>query len=153
MTGLLAAMLVPGVAQAQSASELRGDRRDIQDQQRDLRRDWREGASPQQVRDDRRDVRAARHEYREDWQDYRRAHPDRFRGPAYVGPRGYVYRPVNVGYRFAPVYYDRRYWIDPYAYHLRPVGPYDRWVRYGRDVVRIDIRDGRTLEVQGGFFF
>jgi len=153
LTGLLAATILPGVAQAQSAGELRGDRRDIREQQRDLNRDYRNGASRREIRDDRRDVREARREYRGDWQDYRRAHPDRFRGPGYIGPRGYAYRPVNVGYRFAPVYYDRRYWVDPYAYHLRPIGRYDRWVRYGSDVVRIDIRNGRTLEVHGGFFF
>jgi len=153
LAGVLAATIFPSVAQAQSAGELRGDRRDIRQEQRDLNRDYRDGASRREIRDDRRDVRDARREYRDDWRDYRRAHPDRFRGPAYAGPRGYAYRPVAVGYRFAPAYYNRRYWVDPYAYRLRPVGRYDRWVRYGSDVVRIDIRNGRTLEVHGGFFF
>lgn len=74
-------------------------------------------------------------------------------GPAYVGPRGYVYRPVVPGYRFAPDYYHRRYWIaDPMAYRLPPVPRYHRWVRYGPDVVRVDVRTGRVVEVRGGYF-
>ena len=62
-------------------------------------------------------------------------------------------RPVTVGYRFDPVFYDRRYWIDPYRYHLRPVLGWQRWVRYGNDVVLVDIRTGRVLAVENRFFF
>ena len=152
LAGLIAATLTPALAAAQSP-ELRGARRDIREEQGDVRRAIRDGASPGEVREQMRDVRAARREYREDWRDYRRRNPDVYRGPAYVGPRGYAYRPVSVGYRFAPAYYDRRYWVDPYRYRLRPVGPYERWVRYGRDVVRIDIRNGRVVESYNGFFF
>jgi hypothetical protein len=152
LAGLLAATIVPTVAQAQNG-ELRHDRREIREERRDVARDYRHGASPREIRDDRRDVREARREYRDDWREYRGRHPDIYRGPAWVGPRGYRWRPVTVGYRFAPTFYDRRYWVDPYRYHLRPVLGYQRWVRYGRDVVLIDIRSGRVLEVNNGFFF
>jgi hypothetical protein len=152
LAGLLAATIVPTVAQAQNG-ELRHDRREIREERRDVARDYRHGASPREIRDDRRDVREARREYRDDWREYRGRHPDIYRGPAWVGPRGYRWRPVTVGYRFAPTFYDRRYWDDPYRYHLRPVLGYQRWVRYGRDVVLIDIRSGRVLEVNNGFFF
>ena len=152
IAGLLAATLVPTIAQAQTA-ELRHDRRDIRDERRDVARDYRHGASSERIRDDRRDVREARREYREDWREHRSRHPDSYRGPAWVGPRGYRWRPVTVGYRFDPVFYGRSYWIDPYRYHLRPVRSYQRWVRYGRDVVLIDTRNGRVLEVNSGFFF
>jgi len=152
IAGLLAATVVPTIAQAQDA-ELRHDRRDIRDQQRDVARDYRDGASMHRIREDRRDVRDARRDYRGDWRDYRDRHPDYYRGPAWVGPRGYRWHPVTVGYRFDPVFYDRRYWIDPYRYHLRPVLGYQRWVRYGRDVVLIDVRNGHVLEVNSGFFF
>ena len=152
LAGLLAATIVPTIAQAQDR-ELRHDRREIQDERRDLARDYRDGASRHQIREDRRDVREARREYRDDWRDYRGRHPDFYRGPAWVGPRGYRWRPVTVGYRFDPVFYGRSYWIDPYRYHLRPVRSYQRWVRYGRDVVLIDTRNGRVLEVNSGFFF
>lgn len=152
IAGLLAATMVPTIAQAQTA-ELRHDRRDIRDEQRDVNRAVRNGASYREVRDQRQDVRQARREYREDWRDYRGRHPDIYRGGAWVGPRGYRWRPVSVGYRFDPVFYGRSYWIDPYRYHLRPVVGYQRWVRYGRDVVLIDTRSGRVLEVNSGFFF
>ena len=152
IAGLLAATLVPTIAEAQN-SELRHDRREIREERRDVARDYRHGASLDRIRDDRRDVRDARREYRDDWRDYRGRHPDFYRGPAWVGPRGYHWRPVRVGYRFDPVFYDRRYWIDPYRYHLRPVAGYQRWVRYGRDVVLVDMRNGRVLEVNRGFFF
>lgn len=151
IAGLLAATLMPTIASAQDR-ELRDDRRDIRQEQRDVRRAERNGAPDYVVRDERRDVRDARREYHDDWQDWRRRNPDLYRGPAYVGPRGYAYRQVSPGYRFRPEYYDRRYWVDPSRYHLRPAGPSERWVRYGRDVVRIDIRSGRAVEVFGGFF-
>lgn len=149
---LLAATTAPTMAQAQD-SELRHDRRDIRHEQRDVARDYRHGASWQHLRDDRRDVREARREYREDWRDYRNRHPDVYRGRDWGGPRGYRWHPVRAGYRFDPIFYDRRYWVDPYRYHLRPVAGYERWVRYGRDVVLIDVRSGRVLDVYSGFFF
>lgn len=151
--GLIAAALVPGLAQAQSAGELRHDRREIRQEQRDVNRAIRDGASPREIRDQQRDVREARQEYREDWRDYRRTHPNVYRGPAWVGPRGYRYREVGVGYRFHPDLYARRYWVDPVRYHLRPVFGAQRWVRYGRDVMLIDTRTGRVIEVNRGFFF
>jgi Ni/Co efflux regulator RcnB len=152
IASLLAATIVPTVAQAQN-SELRHDRREIRQEQRDVDRAVRDGASWREVRDQQRDVREARREYREDWRDYRARHPEYYRGPAWAGPRGYRWRPVTVGYRFTPVFYERRYWIDPYRYHLRPVRGYERWVRYGNDVVLVDIRSGRVLDIHSRFFF
>ena len=132
IAGLLAAALAPGMVQAQNYDR-RDDRHDI--------------------RGDRRDLRDARHDYREDWRDYRRTNPSVYRGPAWVGPRGYAYRRIVVGHRFDPVFYDRRYWVDPYRYHLRPVPAWQRWVRYGNDVALIDIRSGEVVDINYGFFF
>jgi Ni/Co efflux regulator RcnB len=153
MTGLMAATLVPAMATAQSGAELRHDGRDIREERQDVRDARRQGASPAEVRDQRRDIADARREYRGDWRDYRRAHPDVYRGPGYAGPRGYRYRPVDVGYRFQPTYYDRRYWVDPVRYRLRPVVGPQRWVRYGNDVVLVDTRTGGVVEVNRGFFY
>jgi len=153
LTGLIAATLLPGLAQAQPPGELRRDRQDIREEQREYRQAVRNGASPRELREERRDVADARREYRQDWRDYRRTHPDVYRGPAWVAPRGQAYRPVGVGYRFQPVYYDRRYWVDPVRYRLRPVYGRQRWVRYGRDVLLVDTRSGRVLEVNNGFFY
>lgn len=149
---LAVSTLLPSLAHAQDAT-LRDDRRDIRQEQRDMRRDYDRGAGPAQLRADRRDVRDARADYRGDWRDYRRSHPDVYRGPAWVGPRGYNYRPVEAGYRFRPEFYDRRYWVDPYRYHLRPAPGFARWVRYGPDVLLIDVRSGAVMEVNRGFFF
>lgn len=150
--GLLAATLAPVAASAQTG-ELYRDRRDVVQERQDVRRAVRDGAPGYVVRDERRDLRDARRDYRDDWRDWRRSHPDAYRLPAYAGPRGYADRPVAVGYRFQPVYYDRRYWIDPYRYHLTPARPGHQWVRYGRDAAMVDLSSGRVVTIYNGFFF
>ncbi|OHT22056.1 RcnB family protein [Edaphosphingomonas haloaromaticamans] len=138
ISALIAATAMPLVAQAQTA-ELKRDRQDIRMAQR---------------YGDRHDVRDAKREYREDWQDYRRNHRDVYRRPTYVGPRGYVYRPVAVGARLGAPYYASRYVIsDPYRYRLpKPTGV-NRWVRYGNDVLLVNVRTGRVIEAHRAFFW
>ena len=150
--GLMAATVLPRMASAETG-ELRRDRQDIREEQRELR-DARRDGDRKDVRDERRDVRDARQEYREDWRDYRRDHRDAFRRPAYAGPRGFRYRPVTVGYRLQPIYYGPRYLIaDSYRYRLpRAHGP-ERWVRYGNDVLLVNIRSGRVITVYRDFFW
>ena len=134
-----ASLLAPSIASAQSAREVRHD-------QREVRRDIRHG-NYREAREDRREMR-------EDWRDYRRAHRNVYHRPAYTGPRGYRYRPVSVGYRFAPSYYGRNYWVNDWAtYRLARPGAYQRWVRYGNDVVLVDTRTGRVIAVNNGFFW
>ena len=131
---LMAAVAVPSIAQAQSLREARESQRDVREEQRDLRE--------------------ARHEARADWRDYRRSHRDAYRRPAYVGPRGYAYRPVAVGHRFDRAYYGSRYVIsDPWRYRLPAVHGAHRWVRYGNDALLVNIRNGRVLEVYNDFFW
>lgn len=153
LASALAATLVPVAAMAQSYGEVRHDNREIRQDQRDLRdAQWR--GDRHDARDARRDIRDDRQERREDWRDYRRAHPDLYRGPAYRGPRAdWRYRPVAVGHRFDPVFYGQRYWVDPVRYHLRPAGAGLRWVRYGKDVLLVNVRTGRVIEVNNGFFY
>lgn len=153
MASALAATLIPAAAMAQSYGEVRHDQREINHDRRQLQaaRAW---GDRHDVRDARRELREDRQERREDWRDFRRAHPDTYRIGGYVGPRaGWRYRPVAVGYRFDPVFYGQRYWIDPVRYHLRPVGADLRWVRYGNDVLLVNVRTGRVLEVNNGFFY
>ena len=153
LASALAATLVPASAMAQSLGEVRRDNRELRHDRRDLRdAQWR--GDRHDVREARHDLRNDRRERREDWRDFRRAHPDVYRGPAYVGPRaGWRYRPVRIGYRFDPVFYGQRYWIDPGRYHLRPVAANLRWVRYGNDVLLVNVRTGRVIEVNNGFFY
>lgn len=150
---LAAAALVPVAASAQSRGEVRQDRREVRDDRRDLQ-DARYRGDRGDVRDARRELREDRRETREDWQDYRRTHRDDFRRPAYGGPRGYRYRPVTVGYRFAPSYYGRNYWVSDWQrYRLSRPGYNQQYIRYGNDVVLVDIHNGRALRVFGGFFY
>lgn len=152
ISALIAATAFPAVATAQT-SELRRDRQDIRQEQRDLRDAQRHGTR-RDVREERRDVREARREYRDDWRDYRRQNRNVYRRQAYVGPRGYVYRPVAVGHRFRPAYYGSRYVIsDPYRYRLPRTNGYQRWVRYGNDVALVNIRNGRVVAVHRDFFW
>lgn len=155
IAALAAATILPaGAASAQSAREVRQSAREVRQSERELAEARRYG-DRRDVREARREVREDRRELREDWRDYRRAHGDVYRRGGYQGPRGYRYRPVSVGYRFTPDYYGRRYWInDPYTYRLpRPGYGYQRWVRYGNDVVLVDTRSGRVVQVYNRFFY
>ena len=150
---LMAAVVVPSIAQAQSLGEARDSQRQVREERRDLREAQMYG-SRRDVREAREDLRDSRREAREDWRDYRRSHRDVYRRSAYVGPRGYVYRPVTVGYRFQPHYYSARYVIaDPYRYRLPVARPGMRWIRYGNDVVLVNLRTGRVVEVHNSFFW
>ena len=151
--GLMAATAIPGIASAQTG-ELRRDRQDVREQQRQLHDAQRRG-DRDDIRDERHDVRDARRETREDWRDYRRDNRAAFRRPAYVGPRGYVYRPVAVGYQFrSSAYYGSRYVIaDPWRYRLPRADGAQRWVRYGNDVLLVNGRNGRVIQVYRDFFW
>ena len=150
----IAATVMPaGSAMAQSYGEARRSQQEVRDARQDLRQAQRHG-DRRDVRDARRDVRDARQEAREDWRDYRRTHRDVYRMPRYVAPRGHVYRSVRVGGALRPAFYGRSYWIaDPYRYRLPPASGVQRWVRYGNDVVLVNTRNGRVLQVIPGFFW
>jgi Ni/Co efflux regulator RcnB len=154
ISALMAATILPaGTAFAQSPREIRKDQRDIRQEQRELRQAQRYGTRAD-VREQRRDVREARRELREDWRDYRRDHRAVYTLPRYYAPRGHVYRPVRVGIALNPAFYGQRYWIaDPYRYRLPRPGYNQRWIRYGNDVLLINARSGRVIQVINGFFY
>lgn len=153
LAALAASTLAPVAATAQSYGEVRRDARELRQDRRAVQ-DARRYGDRDDVRDARRELREDRREYREDWRDYRRDHADRFRPGAYRGPQGYRYRPVTPGYRFAPNYYSRPYWVDYRAYRLAaPRFGWQRWVRYGNDVVLVDTRTGRVVQVYDRFFY
>ena len=149
LAALTATMLVPAAVSAQSWGEVRRGEREVRESRRDLDRAQRYG-DRRDVRDARRELREDRRELRDDRRDFRRAQ----RGGRYYGPRGYNYRPVTPGYRFAPAYYGQRYWVNDWQrYRLaRPYGA-QRWVRYGNDVVLVDTRSGRVLQAYDGFYY
>jgi Ni/Co efflux regulator RcnB len=144
-----AAMVVPSAAIAQRYDHSRGDRHETRQDRRNVRHDRRD------IRQDRRDVRqdrGDRHGVRGDRRDIRqdrRGFRDHRRG-AYVAPyRGWNYRPVTVGFRLRPAFYSPRYYISDYGYyHLRaPHGRWLRWIRYGDELLLVNIRTGRVLQV------
>lgn len=151
---LTALSLIPASgAFAQSAQEIRHDNRNVRQEKYRLRQDQMRG-DRHDVRDDRHDLREDKQERREDWRDYRQAHRNIFHMPRYMAPRGRTYRPVTVGIRLAPAFYGRSYWIsDPYRYRLRTVTGPERWVRYGNDVLLVNTRTGRVIEVDQDFFW
>lgn len=156
----LAALTLAGPALADDRDDRRGwrdDRREWRDDRRDFRRDFRNDR--RDFRDDRRDWRQDRRQggYRNDWgnrgRDWR-WNGARFRGPAYIHPRGYGYRPWNVGYRLPPAYFGNRYWIgDPGFYRLPPAWGGTRWVRVGPDALLIQIGNGIVLQAVRGLYW
>ena len=154
-TALVAAVALPATsAMAQSRGELQRDRHEIQRQQQQLDH-ARATGNRHDVREQRQDVREARREYREDWRDYRKSNRNAFRRPTYAAPvRGWRYRPVAVGHALPRAFYGQRYWINnPGTYRLGRPRAGTQWVRYGNDVLLVNVRTGRVVSVYNGFFW
>jgi Ni/Co efflux regulator RcnB len=146
-------LAVPTMASAQSAREVRHSAHEVRKDERDLRQAKRYG-DRNDVRDARHDVRDSRQELREDWRDYRNTHRSTYKRPAYVGPRGYAYRPVAVGHRFDRAYYGDRYWVRNYStYRLPAPRAGHRWIRYGNDVLLVNVSTGRVVTAYNSFFW
>jgi Ni/Co efflux regulator RcnB len=91
-----------------------------------------------------------RDQVRHDQHDRYNRHGDRnHRHVSYVAPyRGWNYRRVTVGYQLRPAFYGSRYYINDYgAYNLRAPGRWQRWIRYGDDLLLVNVRTGRVLQV------
>jgi Ni/Co efflux regulator RcnB len=136
----MAAVAAPTVATAQSRSEIRRDRQDVQEERRELE-DARRRGDRRDIREQREDLRDARQELREDRQDRRRSQ--------YVAPyRDWRYRTVTPGYQLRPGFYSQRYVIaNPGQYRLRAGARNQRWIRYGNDLLLVNVRNGRVLQV------
>lgn len=148
---LLAATAAPGVAMAQSAGEIRRDTHDVREQRRDLRDAQRHG-DRRDVRDARHDLREAQQERREDWQDYRRDHREVYARGNWRAP--FRYTAWNNGAQLRRDYYAPRYYINDWQrYRLAAPGRDLRWVRHYNDVLLVNIRTGRVVQVNRGFFW
>ena len=143
LLGLIAAVAVPGIAPAQSRGEIRRDRQEVREQREDLQ-DARRRGDRGDIREERRDLREARQELRED----RRDRQER-RRTQYVAPyRDWRYTAVTPGYRLRSGFYGSRYQITDLGYYrLRPATRNQRWIRYGDDLVLVNVRNGRVLQV------
>ncbi len=158
LAALMGATLVPGAALAQTR-ELYRDRQDIREERRELNRAYRYG-DRREIRDERGDLRDARREYREDyrdyrrddWRDYRRTNRDYYRGGNWRSDHRYqAFRPgVTIGIG----HYQPRYYVNDYRrYRLYNPGWNRRWVRHYNDVLLVDIRTGRVIDVHRNFYW
>ena len=153
LMAMAVAVSLPVVANAQSSGEVRRDRQELRHDREQIRRDLRRGDYRQAERD-RQELREDRRETREDWRDYRNSHRNEFRGGAYQGPRGYRYRPITVGFHLDQSYYGSRYWINnPQRYRLPYAANGLRWIRYGNDVLLVNVRTGRVVQANRSFFW
>ena len=165
ITGLIAAVSMPMLAMpaaAQSRGEIRRDRQDVREEQRELNRARRTGDRGD-IREERRDVREARQELREDlndrnrrwgnddWRGYRDQNRGVFARGNWRAPFGY--QTFRAGARIGAPYYGSRYFIaDPWRYRLPPAGRYQRWVRHYGDVILVDTRRGYVVRVIRNFY-
>lgn len=136
----------------EDARDVRDARRDVREERGELRDAWRRG-DRDDIREERRDVRRAENRYSRELRDYRHHNPR-------IYDRGnwradYRYRHWNRGDHVHRHYYvDRRYYInDPWRYRLYRTPSYLQWIRNYDDVLLVDIRNGRVIEVYYNFFW
>lgn len=74
---------------------------------------------------------------------------------AYVAPyRNWAYHRVRTGHQLRRAFYGPRYVITDYGYYrLRAPARYQRWIRYGDDLLLVNIRTGRVLQVLPGRYY
>ncbi len=139
LLSLLAAVALPSAATAQSRGEIRRDRQEVREQREELR-DARARGDRRDILRERRDVRGARQELREDRQDRRRSQ--------YNAPYGgWRYSAVRPGYQLRSGFYNQRYYVNPVQYRLNAGGRNQQWIRYGNDLLLVNVRNGRVLQV------
>lgn len=157
--GLMAVTAVSGVAPAfaQSRGEVRRDRQDVREEQRELQR-ARQHGDVRDIRRERRDVRDARRDLRDsradrrDWRQYRQDNRRLYSRGHFRSPYGY--RTFRPGLAIGTGYYGSRYVIaNPASYRLPHARPGLRWVRHYDDVLLVDVRRGRVVQVIRDFYW
>ena len=79
---------------------------------------------------------------------------NRIRGPAFVWPRGFGYRRWAVGGILPSVFLASPYFFTGWAgLGLQAPGPGFQWVRYGPDLVLVNLRTGQIVDVIHDAFF
>lgn len=76
------------------------------------------------------------------------------RGPVYRYPPGFAYRRWLSGAILPPVFLSGSYFYDNYGVlGLGPPPPGYRWVRYGPDLLLVNLATGRIADVVDGAFY
>ena len=138
--GLIAAMMVPAVAQAQNR-EIRNDRKELREERRDLRDAQRYG--------DRGDVRDARHDVRDARQDLRESRNDWRQDRRYTNYRApFKYQQFRVGSTLRSNYYAPAYrpaWDNRWGVPRAGAGL--TYVRHYNDLLLVNTRTGKVVKV------
>lgn len=164
LAALAAAISVPAIAapaMAQSRGEIRRDRQDVREERREYRQALRNG-DRRDIRRERRDLNRARRELREDrrdrnwgqndWRGYRDRNRAVYARSNWRAP--FRYQSFRPGVTIGRPYFAQRYWInDPYRYRLPAVRGNQRWVRHYNDVLLVDYRRGRVINVIRNFYW
>ena len=98
---------------------------------------------PREMRDDRRDIRQDRRELRQDNRDYR----GNWRAP-------FAYRSFGVGAIVPRAYFGPSYYANDWQrFHVAaPRYGYYRYVRHYGDLLLINTRNGRVVQVYRGYY-
>jgi Ni/Co efflux regulator RcnB len=140
VAGLMASVALSGVASAQSEREIRKDQRSVEAKREQLV-DAQDRGNRKDIQEAREDLRGAREELREDRRDQRTSRYE----PPY---RNWSQSTPAMGTRLRPKFYGPRYVIsDPQASRLGSVARNQRWIRYGDDLLLVNIRSGRVAQV------
>ncbi len=96
-----------------------------------------------------------RNDRRYDWRGHRQRYSNDYRPGRYYSPyRDRGYSRISIGFSLGSGYYGSRYWInDPWQYRLPAAYGSYRWVRYYDDVLLVDLRSGRVVDVIRDFFW
>jgi len=76
------------------------------------------------------------------------------RGPAFRYPPGFAYRSWTMGAILPRIFLGAPYYYDDYApLGLGPPPAGYRWVRYGPDLLLVNVFSGRIADVVDGVFY
>ena len=79
---------------------------------------------------------------------------NRIRGPAFIWPPGHPYIRRSVGEFLPPVFLQPRFFFDDVRMLGLPRAPVGfRWVRHGPDLLLVNLRTRRIVDVAWGVFF
>lgn len=96
-----------------------------------------------------------RNDNRYNWRKYREQNRHYYRPGRYYAPyHDRKYSRIYIGFSLGSAYFSPRFWInDPWQYRLPAAYGSYRWVRYYDDVLLVDLRNGRVVDVIRDFFW
>jgi len=140
VVGLLCTVAFAGIASAQSEREIRKDEKAVEAQQAQLE-DAKDRGNSAAIQEATEDLKGARQELREDRSDQQTS---RYQAPY----RNWSQSTPLVGTQLRSKFYGTRYVIsNPEHYQLGSIESDQRWIRYGDDILLVNVRSGRVAEV------